>query len=66
MKAIAIITATFLLLDALCGFGILVYEMIIYEGYPYDTRYLIKNILRLLSEGLLVLFLILFATNSKN
>ena len=66
MKAIAIITAIFLLLDALCGFGILVYEMIIYDGYPYDTRYLIKNILRLLSEGLLVLFLILFATNSKN
>ena len=66
MKEIAIITAIFVLLDALFGLGILVYEMIIYEGYPYDTRYLIKNILRLLSEGMLVLFLILFVANSKN
>ncbi|GIT56663.1 MAG: hypothetical protein Ct9H300mP18_00920 [Candidatus Neomarinimicrobiota bacterium] len=34
MKAIAIITAIFLLLDALCGFGILVYEMLYMRAIP--------------------------------
>ena len=72
MKAIATLTAVLLLIDALYGFGLLVWDFwevgSAYGGFelPYQLKYVINNFLSCLTEGMLGLFLILFATNSKN
>jgi len=72
MKSIATFAAVLLLIKALWGFGVLVWdfwEMSYAYGefeLPYQLKYVINNLLSCLTEGMLGLFLILFATNSKN
>ena len=66
MKAIATLTAVLLLINSLYDFGLLVSSFWQYGGLPYDIEYVINNLLSCLTEGMLGLFLILFATNSKN
>ena len=72
MKSIATFTAVLLLIKALWGFGLLVFglwEMSYAYGeftLPYELKYVINNFISCLTEGMLGLFLILFATNSKN
>ena len=66
MKAIATFTAVLLLINSLYDLGLLVSSFWQYGGLPYGLEYVINNFLSCLTQGMLGLFLILFATNSKN
>ena len=66
MKAIAILTAVLLLINSLYDFGLLVSSFWQYGGLAYGLEYVINNVLWVLTQGMLGLFFILFATNSKN
>ena len=66
MKAIATLTAVLLLINSLYDFGLLVSSFWQYGGLPYGLEYVINNVLWVLTQGMLGLFFILFATNSKN
>ena len=66
MKAIAILTAVLLLINSLYDFGLLVSSFWLYGGLSYGLEYVINNVLWVLTQGMLGLFFILFATNSKN
>tara|TARA_B100000427_G_scaffold36467_1_gene26363 strand:+ start:319 stop:534 length:216 start_codon:yes stop_codon:yes gene_type:complete len=71
MKLIAIFTAVLLLINSLYDFGLLVWSFwdasLAYGEFelPYALRYVINNLLWVLTQGMLGLFLMLFASNSK-
>ena len=63
MKAIATITGILLLISAFSDFINTVWSVI--EGY-YAIRWTISNILAIIAKSMLGLFMMLFASNSKN
>ena len=63
MKAIATITGILLLISAFSDFVNTVWGVI--EGY-YVIRWTISNILGIIAKSMLGLFMMLFASNSKN
>ncbi len=71
MKIVAIFTAVLILIDVLYSFGLLFWDFwqagLSYGEVelPYALRYVINNLLYQITQVMLAIFLMLFASNSK-